>query len=374
MVIELFSDVVPKTAENFRALCTGEKGIGPVTGKPLHYKGTVFYKIDQRLAAEGGDIENRKGRAGGGECIYGNGRYFEDENSERTHERGTLSMALFDSRNSNGSTFILCFRDEFRDLDGCHVVFGKVIKGMEIVTKIEDVGSPKGPIQEVKIENCGELSEDQKSNVMVPDEEMINKKLNPWVYLDISIGEGPVGRMVIELFSDVVPKTAENFRALCTGEKGIGPVTGKPLHYKGTVFYKIDQRLAAEGGDIENKKGRAGGGECIYGNGRYFEDENFERTHERGTLSMALFDRGNTNGSTFILCFRDEFRHLDGCHVVFGKVIKGMEIVTKIEDVGSPKGPIQEVKIENCGELSEDQKSNVMVPDEGTAFLIHKTS
>ncbi|KAK9056236.1 hypothetical protein SSX86_027326 [Deinandra increscens subsp. villosa] len=197
-----------------------------------------------------------------------------------------------------------------------------------------------------------------------PSAEMINKK-NPWVYLDISIGGNPVGRMVIELFSDVVPKTAENFRALCTGEKGIGPVTGKPLHYKGTVFYKIDQRLAAEGGDIENRKGRAGGGECIYGNGRYFEDENSERTHERGTLSMALFDSRNSNGSTFILCFRDEFRDLDGCHVVFGKVIKGMEIVTKIEDVGSPKGPIQEVKIENCGELSEDQKSNVMVPDEG---------
>ncbi|XVF32497.1 hypothetical protein REPUB_Repub17cG0087600 [Reevesia pubescens] len=179
----------------------------------------------------------------------------------------------------------------------------------------------------------------------------MSKKKNPLVFLDVSIGGDPVERIVIELFADVVPKTAENFRALCTGEKGIGESTGKPLHYKGSFFHRIIKGFMAQGGDFS--KGNGTGGESIYGG--KFADENFKLAHDGpGVLSMAN-SGPNTNGSQFFITFKRQ-PHLDGKHVVFGKVIKGMDILKKIELVGTGDGkPAQPVKISDSGQTSESK-------------------
>ncbi|KAL9435975.1 hypothetical protein AB3S75_022106 [Citrus x aurantiifolia] len=179
----------------------------------------------------------------------------------------------------------------------------------------------------------------------------MSEKKNPLVFLDVSIDGDPVEKIVIELFADVVPKTAENFRALCTGEKGIGKSTGKPLHYKGTMFHRIIKGFMIQGGDFS--KGNGTGGESIYGG--KFADENFKLDHNGpGILSMAN-SGANTNGSQFFITFRRQ-HHLDGKHVVFGKVVKGLDIVKKIEQVGTGDGkPAQPVKIIDCGEFSESK-------------------
>ncbi|XP_042516511.1 peptidyl-prolyl cis-trans isomerase CYP63 [Macadamia integrifolia] len=174
------------------------------------------------------------------------------------------------------------------------------------------------------------------------------KKKNPLVFLDTSIDGDPAERIVIELFADVVPKTAENFRALCTGEKGIGTSTGKPLHYKGTILHRIIKGFMAQGGDFSKRDGT--GGESIYGG--KFADENFKLLHDGpGILSMANAGK-NTNGSQFFITFKPA-RHLDGKHVVFGKVVQGMDIVRKLEQVGTEQGkPTAPVKIVDSGECS----------------------
>ncbi|XP_019188637.1 PREDICTED: peptidyl-prolyl cis-trans isomerase CYP63 isoform X2 [Ipomoea nil] len=177
------------------------------------------------------------------------------------------------------------------------------------------------------------------------------KKKNPLVFFDVSFDGGPVQRIVMELFADVVPRTAENFRALCTGEKGIGDSTGKPLHYKGCIFHRIIKGFMAQGGDFS--KGNGTGGESIYGG--KFADENFKLDHsEPGLLSMAN-SGPNTNGSQFFITFKRQ-PHLDGKHVVFGKVVKGMDILKKMEQVGTADGKTSElVKIVDCGETSESK-------------------
>ncbi|KAH6834368.1 peptidyl-prolyl cis-trans isomerase / cyclophilin-40 / rotamase [Perilla frutescens var. hirtella] len=179
----------------------------------------------------------------------------------------------------------------------------------------------------------------------------------PRCFLDISIGDELEGRIVVELYDDVVPKTAENFRALCTGEKGIGPNTGVPLHYKGSRFHRVIKSFMVQGGDISAGDGT--GGESIYG--LKFEDENFELKHERkGMLSMAN-SGPNTNGSQFFIT-TTRTSHLDGKHIVFGRVIKGMGVVRSIEHVtiGENDCPAVDVVISDCGEIPEGA-------DDGTA-------
>jgi peptidylprolyl isomerase len=169
---------------------------------------------------------------------------------------------------------------------------------------------------------------------------------NPRVYFDISIGGRSAGRIVFELFADVVPKTAENFRALCTGEKGTG-ISGKPLHYKGSGFHRIIQQFMCQGGDFT--RGNGTGGESIYG--EKFKDENFTLKHtEPGLLSMANAGP-HTNGSQFFIT-TVVTPWLDGKHVVFGKVVEGLDVVKKMEAAGSRSGTTsQPVAIEDSGEL-----------------------
>ncbi|KAJ8500140.1 hypothetical protein OPV22_010692 [Ensete ventricosum] len=170
---------------------------------------------------------------------------------------------------------------------------------------------------------------------------------NPRVYFDMSVGGSPVGRIVIELFADVTPKTAENFRALCTGEKGVGR-SGKPLHYKGSSFHRVIPGFMCQGGDFT--RGNGTGGESIYG--EKFADENFVKKHTApGVLSMANAGK-NTNGSQFFICTA-QTSWLDGKHVVFGRVVEGMEVVKAIEAVGSQSGSTKKpVVVADCGQLS----------------------
>lgn len=166
------------------------------------------------------------------------------------------------------------------------------------------------------------------------------------VYFDIEMGKQPAGRVVIGLFGKTVPRTVENFRSLCTGERGVGP-SGKPLHYEGSSFHRVIPAFMLQGGDFTQGNGM--GGESIYGN--TFADENFIIKHtEPGYVSMANAGP-NTQGSQFFITTATT-SWLDGKHVVFGKVIEGMDVVKAIEGVGSASGkPSTSVRIIKSGEL-----------------------
>lgn len=159
------------------------------------------------------------------------------------------------------------------------------------------------------------------------------------VFFDTSINDEPAGRIEFQLYDDVVPKTAENFRALATGEKGYG--------YKDSIFHRVIPEFMLQGGDFTNHNGT--GGKSIYG--AKFPDENFTKKHTRpGLLSMANAGP-NTNGSQFFIT-TVPCPWLDGKHVVFGEVTNGFDVVKKIESYGTRNGTTKAtVKITNAGEL-----------------------
>eukprot|EP00927_Polykrikos_kofoidii_P048320 TRINITY_DN4256_c0_g1_i1.p1 TRINITY_DN4256_c0_g1~~TRINITY_DN4256_c0_g1_i1.p1 ORF type:complete len:462 (-),score=82.64 TRINITY_DN4256_c0_g1_i1:129-1514(-) len=376
IVMELFAEDVPKTAENFRCLCTGERGTGR-SGKPLHFKGSGFHRVIPGFMCQGGDFT--AGNGTGGESIYG--AKFKDENFKHRHSGpGVLSMANA-GPNTNGSQFFLCTVPT-PHLDKKHVVFGRVVEGMNVVKAIEKQGSQNGTTRHpIVIGDCGELANNGLSGSPAGGSDAASREAgsggdasdrshsragadptrggdaapraalaegaggNPIVFFDMSIGGRPAGRIMMELFADVVPKTCENFRCLCTGERGIGRM-GRPLHFKGSAFHRVIPGFMCQGGDFT--VGNGTGGESIYG--AKFRDENFQLKHTGpGVLSMANAGP-NTNGSQFFLC-TVATPHLDGKHVVFGRVVEGMNVVKAIEKQGSQQGATRHpIVIQDCGE------------------------
>ncbi|MBN3278210.1 RBP2 ligase, partial [Polyodon spathula] len=189
-----------------------------------------------------------------------------------------------------------------------------------------------------KFEECQQqmtrLNAGQVSRVME-----LSMESNPIVYFDISLDDEPMGRITMELFSHIVPKTAENFRALCTGERGFG--------FRNSIFHRIIPDFVCQGGDITKQDGT--GGRSIYGD--KFEDENFDVRHTGpGLLSMANSGRDTNNSQFFITLKKAE--HLDFKHVAFGFVKDGMEVVKKMGTLGAKTGkPTKKIVIVNCGQI-----------------------
>ena len=171
---------------------------------------------------------------------------------------------------------------------------------------------------------------------------------NPRVWLEVSVG-GRTGRLQFELFEDVVPKTAANFRALCTGERGVSPTTRVPLHYKGCAFHRVIAGFMAQGGDTT--KGDGTGGESIYGT--RFADEGFKLRHSVPYLLSMANAGPNTNGSQFFITFAPT-DWLDGYHCVFGELLEGESILRQLELSGTRSGtPTSKIVIDECGEVKE---------------------
>ncbi|KFH45056.1 41 kDa peptidyl-prolyl cis-trans isomerase-like protein [Hapsidospora chrysogenum ATCC 11550] len=190
---------------------------------------------------------------------------------------------------------------------------------------------------------------------------MSDEQTNPRVFFDVTMGGKPLGRITMELYKDLVPKTAENFRCLCTGEKGLSK-SGKPLHYKGSIFHRVIKQFMIQGGDFTAGDGT--GGESIYG--AKFEDEAFPKKHDRPFLLSMANAGPNTNGSQFFITTVPT-PHLDGKHVVFGHVLNGKSVVRQIENAQTASGdkPTKDVVIADCGELTGDAAlaADVRQPD-----------
>ncbi|KAL9946541.1 hypothetical protein ACHAQF_005680 [Verticillium nonalfalfae] len=188
-----------------------------------------------------------------------------------------------------------------------------------------------------------------------------DKEKRSRVFFDISIGGKSAGRVTFELYDDLVPKTAENFRALCTGEKGLGK-SGKPLHYKGSIFHRIIKQFMIQGGDFT--EGNGTGGESIYG--AKFADEAFPKTHDRPFLLSMANAGPDTNGSQFFITTVPT-PHLDNKHVVFGEVLNGKSIVRQLENLPTQNGdkPVKDAIIADCGVLTGDAAlaADVKAPD-----------
>jgi len=189
-------------------------------------------------------------------------------------------------------------------------------------------------------------------------------------FFEIAIGGKVAGKLVFELYDKDVPRTVNNFRCLCTGEKGRGR-SGKPLHYKGSAFHRIIPGFMCQGGDFT--RGNGTGGESIYG--EKFADENFKHKHTKaGILSMANAGK-NTNGSQFFLC-TTATPHLNGKHVVFGHVVEGMDVLKMMERQGTESGKTKSpVVINDCGEVgnegSGERPRKAARTDDGEVHCLH---
>ncbi|XP_019092254.1 PREDICTED: peptidyl-prolyl cis-trans isomerase-like [Camelina sativa] len=199
----------------------------------------------------------------------------------------------------------------------------------------------------INVKPVGGLVPPAETTSKFPDPSL--KTANPRVFFDMTVGGKPAGRIVMELFADTTPRTAENFRALCTGEKGMGKF-GKPLHYKGSIIYSVLPDHMFCGGVITN--GDGSGGESIYGD-RFFEDENFIRQHTGpGFISMENYGPG-TSGSLFLIGMREDI-HLGMETVVFGQVVEGLDVLKSIDkEVRTPNCvPSKPVVVADCGQIS----------------------
>ncbi|KAF1996691.1 hypothetical protein P154DRAFT_525387 [Amniculicola lignicola CBS 123094] len=169
---------------------------------------------------------------------------------------------------------------------------------------------------------------------------------NPIVFFDITLGGEPLGRIKMELFSNITPKTAENFRTFCNGD--MKNAQGKPIGYKGSKFHRVIKDFMLQGGDFINGNGT--GSKTMFGTDK-FADENFIiKLDGPGLLAMAN-SGPNTNGCQFFIT-TVATPHLNGKHVVFGKVVEGMDVVSKIEKTRTISDkPVQEVIVSQCGEM-----------------------
>jgi len=175
---------------------------------------------------------------------------------------------------------------------------------------------------------------------------------NPHVFFDIAIADKKLGRIVMQLYMDVTPKTAGNFKAICTGDND------DKLTYKNSIFHRVIKDFMIQGGDITNADGT--GGKSIYG--EKFADENFYIKHTKGGLLSMANSGSNTNGSQFFITSK-ETPHLDGKHVVFGEVVEGIDVVRLMEGVETVESdkPKSDIIIEDCGEI-EWKKIETEVP------------
>ncbi|KAL8800213.1 MAG: hypothetical protein Q9182_005335 [Xanthomendoza sp. 2 TL-2023] len=222
----------------------------------------------------------------------------------------------------------------------------------------------KDKVKNVNLQNDGPVTLEIQTNPSIEADQSSQGQARSRVYFDIEIGKEKAGRVTFELYDDIVPKTTENFRALCTGEKGTGK-SGKPLSYKGSIFHRVIKGFMIQGGDFT--AGNGTGGESIYG--EKFEDENFQLKHEKPLLlSMANAGPG-TNGSQFFVTTVPT-PHLDGKHVVFGEVLDGKGIIRKIENLKTQDDKPQsaDVTIADCGQLSGDESSKNIPDSTGDSY------
>ncbi|KAF5359867.1 hypothetical protein D9756_003198 [Leucocoprinus leucothites] len=186
--------------------------------------------------------------------------------------------------------------------------------------------------------------------------------VRPRVFMDFTVGDEPHGRVIFELFSDTAPKTCENFRSLCTGEMGTS-ASGYALYYKDSIIHRSIKDFMIQGGDFSKRNGT--GGESIYGG--TFSDEDLHRPLDSPAL-LCMANKGpDTNGSQFFITLR-ECPHLNGKHVVFGKIVKGLEdVIQRLAEVpvDQKDRPTKPIVIVNCGEL-ELRKRKETDPEHST--------
>ncbi|KAK9840360.1 hypothetical protein WJX74_008290 [Apatococcus lobatus] len=333
IIMGLYGNTVPKTAENFRALCTGEKGIGK-KGKQLTYQGSIFHRIIPNFMLQ--DFESftpkhQSSDAAGPSTAPGSGTTLNPAGLPA----GTVSSKLTRPKNKKG------LLHEKRRMDN-------IAAQAEIATEKSQRRHERGYAKKRKppLILAVSLAEAKKKKSHANPSSGGDKTITNKVFFDVEIDGKAAGRIIMGLYGNTVPKTTENFRALCTGEKGIGK-KGKQLTYQGSIFHRIIPNFMLQGGDFTDASGI--GGESIYG--VKFPDENFALKHDApGVLSMAN-SGADTNGSQFFIT-TVVTSWLDGRHVVFGRVIDGMELVKKIESYGSGSGkPGKSVKIAKSGEL-----------------------